>query len=327
MTDRRNVMKAACALLLAGGVWWQDALCAPLYPAKSITLVLPVAAGNGADIVARLLAQQIGMQIGQAVVVENRPGAGSVAAIKYAANASPDGYTLILIGSANALSQSLYKSPPYDVLRDLVPVSDIARTDIAILTGKRSKFNSVKDFIRAAREQPGRLTAGISLLGTTGHLMAELFKAREKLDFSIVPFKTSSNLHASLMNGDVDVAFDLAPPALAQLRAGGLRALAIGSGTRSVILPDVPTLKELGFENYEIVSTMQIAAPAHTPTPIVERLNREIQRALSQPELQKRFRDQGFATEGGTATQAREHVAGEVEKWRNVIRATQIELQ
>ncbi|CAG2158916.1 hypothetical protein LMG26411_06296 [Cupriavidus numazuensis] len=327
MSSRRSVVKAACALLLCAGGWWQGASCAPLYPAKPITVVLPVGAGNGSDLVTRLLAQRLSTQMGQAVVVDNRPGAGGVSAIKYAANANPNGYTLVIVGSLNALSQSLYKTPPYDVLRDLVPVSDIARTDLAILAAKGSKFAGFKDFIRAARERPGRLTLGVTLLGTTGHLMAELIKARENLDVSIVPFKTSSNLLSALINGDVDVGFDLVAPTLGQLRAGQLRALAVGSTTRSASLPDVPTLKELGFQSYEIASTMQIAAPSGTPAPIIERLNREIQIALSQPDLQRQLREQGFTASGGTPDQARQNLAGEVAKWRSIIRTTRIEQQ
>jgi len=320
-------MKTACALLLSVGAWSREAVSTPLYPDKPITVILPVGAGNGSDFVTRLLAKQLSAQMGQAIVVDNRPGAGGIAAIKYAANASPTGYTLVIIGSVNALSQSLYKSPPYDVLRDLLPVSDIARTDIAMLVGKQSKLHSVKDFIREARERPGRLSLGVTLLGTTGHLMAELFKANEKLDVSIVPFKTSSNLLSALLNGDVDVGFDLVSPTLGQMHAGQLRALAIGSGTRSAILPDVPTLKELGFQNFEVVSTMQIAVPSGTPAPIVERLNREIQQALSQQDLQRQLRGQGFIAGGGTPAQARANFAAEVEKWRSIIRTTHIELQ
>lgn len=321
------VLGAAGALLLAWGGWWHGMSYAQSYPVRPITLVAPVAAGSSADILARVLAERVGAALGQSVVVENRAGAGGVGAIKYVASASPDGYTLVLIGSGNALSQSLFKTPPYDILKDLAMVSDIARTDIVVLAGKHSRFKSMKDFVQGASDRTSHVKVGTTLIGTTQQMTAELLKASIKADFDVIPFKTSSNLYSGLQNGDIDVAFDLAPAVLAQVRNGEMRALATGGGQRSGLLPDVPTLKELGLVKYEIVSSMLIAAPARTPAPIIERVNSELQRALRQPGVQQRIKDLGFTATGSSPSQARLLAEKEMEKWRNVVHSTNIELQ
>ncbi|MGD9943057.1 MAG: tripartite tricarboxylate transporter substrate binding protein [Burkholderiaceae bacterium] len=297
------------------------------YPARPITLVVPVGVGSSADIVARLVAQQMAAQLGQSIVIENRPGAGGAGALKHVANGARDGYTLLLIGSGNALSQSLFKSPPYDVQRDLAPISDIIRTDIVVLAGKRSKLRSVEEFIANAQNRPGRLTVGTTILGTTQHMAAELLKASAKADFAIVPFKTSANLYAGVQSGDVELAFDLVPAVQTQLRAGELRALATAGDERSKLLPQVPTLKELGLVSHEVTSAMIIAAPSGTPNTIVELLGQEIQRALKQRELQLKLQDLGFTGTGSTPAQARELLASELTKWREVVRSTGVELQ
>lgn len=321
------VLGTAGALLLAWGGWWHGMSYAQSYPVRPITLVAPVAAGSSADILARVLAERVGAALGQSVVVENRAGAGGVGAIKYVASASPDGYTLVLIGSGNALSQSLFKKPPYDILKDLAMVSDIARADIVVLAGKRSRFKSMKDFVQGASDRTSHVKVGTTLIGTTQQMTAELLKASIKADFDVIPFKTSSNLYSGLQNGDIDVAFDLAPAVLAQVRSGEMRALATGGGQRSSLLPDVPTLKELGLVKYEIVSSMLIAAPARTPAQIIERVNSELLRALQQPGVQQRIKDLGFTATGSSPSQARLLAEKEMEKWRNVVHSTNIELQ
>lgn len=327
MLSRRRLLQGAGSLVFVRGAIHTASAYAESYPSKPITLVMPVAAGNGADVVARVLATYVSKQIGQPIVVDNRPGAAGIAAVKYAASAPPDGYTLVLTGTGNALSQSLYKAPPYDLLRDLTPIANFARTEVAILVSKQSKINNIKDLVQLAREKKDRMSVGITVFGTVGHLMAELFKVTEKLPLTIVPFKTSTNLHSSLVSGDVDFAFDLVPAALPLIQGSRLKAIAVNSGARSAVLPDVPTLKESGMPNYDFASYMQIGAPAGTPAPIVDRLNKEIQQSLARPDLQQKFRDMGFSVESGSPGETRQHIAGEIERWRNLIRLTQIDLQ
>jgi len=321
------VLRAVGTLLIALGAAWHGMGYAQPYPARPITLIVPVPAGNAADIVARVLAQRVGEQVGQSIIVVNRPSAGGVGAIKSVANASPDGYTLALIGSGNALSQSLFRAPPYDILKDLAMVSDIARTDIVVLAGKRSRIKSMNDFVQGATGRASHVKVGTTLIGTTQHMTAELLKASTKANFDVVPFKTSSSLYTGLQNGDIDVGFDLAPAALAQIRSGELRVLATAGGQRSNLLPDVPTLKELGLVRQEVVSSMLIAAPAGTPAPVIEWVSSEFQRALRQPDLLQRFKDLGFTATGSSPSQARLLTEREMEKWRNLIHSANIELQ
>ena len=327
MKTRREFLQATGGLAAAASLVAAFPARAQAYPARPISLIVPVGPGSGADIVARMLALSLGAQLAQSVVVENRPGAGGIGAIKSAAIATADGHTLVLIGSGNALTQSLFKSRPYDVLKDLVPVSRFAQTDIAVLLGKSSKYRSLQELLRAAKERPGKLSIGIPMLGTGQHLTAELLKEGGNLEFTIVPYKISGNLHAALVAGEIDAAVDLVPPALGLIRSGDMKAVAVASGSRSPVLPDVPTLREQGVTKHEFTTTMQIAAPAGTPESVVARLNAEIQKALARPELQKQYQQLGFSTVGGTPAQAREHFATELATCRELIARARIELQ
>jgi tripartite-type tricarboxylate transporter receptor subunit TctC len=299
----------------------------PPYPTRPITLVIPVGPGNTADMGGRLIAQRLGASLGQPVVVENRPGAGGVGAIKQVANAAPDGYTLLLGGTGMAISQSLFKPAPYDMLKSFVPVTMVSATDVLILVRKDSKLRSLEDFIREARQKKGGLTVGISLLGTTQHLSAELLKLNTKVDYTIVPFKSASALNAALIAGDIDVEFELVSAMMGMLQGGRVRALATGAAKRSDLLPDVPTVAELGNPNFEVTAWGMIVAPAQTPDAIVQRLNREIQQVLAEPDVAQQLTQLGQRVQGGTAAQARDFLASEITKWGNVIRQARISLQ
>jgi len=292
---------------------------AQAYPSRPITIVASFAPGGGGDLIARLLAQKLSALMPQQVLVENRPGAGGISATQYVAKAAPDGYTLLLLSNVNAISQSMFRSLPYDIFRDFVPVSVIATTDVAIVVPSGSKLKSVADFIREAKTRPRGLTIGIGLIGTTQHLSAELFKARAGIDYTIVPFKSFANVLTALKAGDVDAAFELVPPVLGHIRDGGLRALAIGSSRRFAGLPAVPTVAENGVKNYEVLSWAEVAVPSGTPGEIVRRLNAEIRRGLGTEDLQTRYQDVGLTAAGSTPTEARIFLQSEVAKWRDAI--------
>jgi tripartite-type tricarboxylate transporter receptor subunit TctC len=226
-----------------------------------------------------------------------------------------------------AISQALFKPQPYDMQKSFVPVSTLSSNDVLFLVRKESKLNRIEDFIRDARERKGQLMVGIALLGTTQHLAAELFKTRGNVDYTIVPFKSASAVSAALSAGEIDLAFEFVPPTLGSLKSGHLRALAIGNAKRSDVLPDIPTIAELGIPNFDVASWSMIVAPVQTPDAIVQRLNNEMQRALSQPELAKRLRDSGIRVLGGTPAQARELMASELRKWSTVISDAKISVQ
>lgn len=329
MLKRREFMKVAGALPLA----WSGV--APLaayaqgrdYPTKPITLVVAFGPGNAADTIGRLLAQHLSSFLGRQVIVENRPGAGGVGAVKQVAGAAPDGHTLLYIGAGVAISQGLFKPQPYDMLKSFVPVCTVSSNDVLLLVRKDSPLTRVEDFIREAREKKGDLMVGVSLLGTTQHLSAELFKLRAKVNFTIVPFKTASAVATALVAGDIDLAFEFVPPMLAQVRSGQLRAMAIANAKRSEVLPDVPTVAEQGVTGFNVSSWGMIVAPAHTPAPIVQRLNQEMQRALRQPDVVKRLAEMGVRAPGGTPAQAHQLMSSEIVRWRNVISESNISLK
>jgi tripartite-type tricarboxylate transporter receptor subunit TctC len=287
------------------------------FPSRPITLIAPFAPGGGGDIIARMLAQKMGVQ----VIVENRPGAGGIAATQVAAKANPDGHT------RNAISESLFKSLPYDIFKDFIPISTAATTDVAVIVGKNSTINSLPELIQDAKTRPGRVTVGIGLLGTTQHLSAELFKSRTGLDITIIPFKSVANILTGLNSGEIDVAFELVPAAIGHIKSGNLRALAVGSKSRFAGLPQVPTVMETGIRDYEVMSWAMVAAPTRTPAPIVERLNQEILKALKQTDLQQRYQELGLTAAGGTPKEALDFLTSEVAKWRSVIRTANIAQQ
>lgn len=308
----------AAALAIAAAV--STPAHAQQFPAKPVVLIAPFAPGGGGDIIARLLAQKMGVQ----VLVENRPGAGGVAATQVAAKATPDGHTLLLLGNVNAISESLFKSLPYDIVRDFAPISTVATSEVAVVVGKGSKLGSLADLIREAKARPGRITVGIGLIGTTQHLSAELFKSRAGIDVTIVPFKSVANILTGLSSGEIDVAFELVPAAIGHIKSGNLRALAVGSGKRFAGLPEVPTVMESGIRDYNVIAWAMVAAPAGTPAAILERLNQEIAKALAQTDLQQRYQELGLTAAGSTPKEAQDFLASEVAKWRDVIRTAKI---
>lgn len=327
---RQQAMKYAGAALLA----WTCALPAVAaaaegnFPARPITLVVPFAAGNVADGIARIVANALGEDLGQQVVVENRPGAGGIGAIRQVAAAAPDGYTVIYIGVGTAISQSLFRTPPYDIEKSFVPIATMTSNDVLMLASSKSRLKSVQDVVREAKAKGDRFTVGISLIGTLQHLTAELFKSNAKLDYTIVPFKTAANLNTALQSGDIDVAFEYLQPMYGLIADGGLSALAIGNGThRSPRLPNVATFTELGYPKVQVASWGMLLAPAKTPDAVVERLNKGMQNVLNNPEIRARLESNGSRVLGGTTAQARELISSEIARWRKVIQDARIELQ
>ncbi len=320
-------MKAAGSLPLVWSATTPLAARALDYPTKPVTLVVPFGPGNAADTIGRLIALHMGNTLGQQVIVENRPGAGGVGAVKMVAAAKPDGHTLLYIGAGVAISQGLFKPQPYDMLASFAPVSIASSNDVLLLVRKDSKLTQLEDFIRIAREKKGQCMVGVSLLGTSQHLCAELFKQRAQVDFTIVPFKTAAAVATGLAAGDIDLAFEFVPPTLPLVKSGQLRALAIANAKRSEVLPDVPTIAEQGLPGFNVASWGMIVAPKNTPDAVVQRLNREVQRALDQPDVAKRLADIGVRAPGGTSAQAYELLSGEITRWRNLIQEAKISLK
>ena len=319
--NRRDALLAAAAL-------WAPALHAqPAWPNKPITLIVPFAPGGIADITARTVAQAMGASLGQTMIVDNRPSAGSIVASQAVAKAAPDGYTLLLMSNANAVSAGLFKKLPFDVAKDFAPVSALGFFELAICVARESRFKSLRELLAFGKANPGKLTLATIAVGSTQNLAAELFKSRTGIDAVVVPYKGSPAVITALRAGEVDAGFEILGPTLPQIASGALRALAVTGDQRNAALPEVPTAIEQGVAEYDVESWNALAAPAGTPPTVIERLNRAAREALALPEVKKRLGELGVRPQAGTPAQLQSLLASEIKRWREVIAAAKIEPQ
>ena len=289
------------------------------FPTKPIRLVVPFGPGGVGDITARTVAQKMGEAMGQQIIIDNRPSAGGVVAAEMVARAEPDGYTLMLLNNANAVSMAMFKSLPYDTLKDYTMVSTIAAFSAGVLVAPDSPVKTTKELIALARSTGAKFNGGTIQIGTAQHLTAELFKSMAGLTYTNVPFNNTGAVIAALRGGDIQVAFEFLPPVLAQIRANALRVVAVSSKTRFAPLPNVPTLDESGLPGYDVNSWNGIGAPAKTPRAIVERLNKEIHIAVNAPTVKQRFAELGIEPNLSTPESMRSFVTSEIAKWNALI--------
>ena len=320
MDSTRRALVAAAALVLP-----LSAAAQARFPDRPITLIVPFAPGGVADLTARAVAEAMAKSLGQAVVVDNRPSAGSIVATAAVAKAAPDGHTLLLMSNSNALSASLFKKLPFEVTRDFAPISTLAFFDLGVFVAASSRFNQLGDVIAAAKAQPGKLTAGTIAVGSTQQLSAELFKTVAGVELLVVPYKSSPAVLTALRAGEIDVAFEIVAPMLGQLGGGTVRALALMGETRHPALRDVPTAKEAGLARYTVASWNALAAPAGTPAAVVERLNRAVREALETKTVQDRLAPLGVHLRAGTPDQLQALLVSEIRRWAEVIRVAKIE--
>lgn len=308
---------ALSALLLAAAA---TAAVAQTYPSKPVRLVVPFAVGGTTDIVARYLAPKLSESLGQPVVVENRPGAGSNIGAEAVAKAAPDGHTLLIASISMAANPALYSRLNYDPARDLVPITVVVEIPIILLVNPALPARSVKELIALANAQPGKLNYGSAGGGTVGHLSAEMFKGVAGIQIEHVPYKGLAPAMGDLMAGTLDLLFsDMAGP-LPHVNAGRLRALAITSDQRAEALPSVPTMTEAGLPGFKASSWMSLYATAGTPAAIVSRLNTETTRLLHAPVMREQLTKMGFVVVGNTADQAAAFMRSETAKWTKAVR-------
>lgn len=305
------------AILIVAAV--STAATAQSYPTKPIRFLVPFGPGGVGDITARVVAQKIGTSFGQQIVVDNRPGAGGIVASEIVAKATPDGYTLLLLNNAHAVSMSLFKSLPYDTLRDFAPVSSISTFSAVLLVNPDSPIKSVRDLIATAKASPGKLNVGTIQIGATQHLSSELFKSMAGLDWVHVPYTNTGLLLTGLRGNGVQVAFEFIAPVVGMVKAGQFRALAVSTRTRFSGLPETPTVHEAGVPGYEVMSWNGIAAPAGTPKAVIDRLNRAITEALAMPDVKQRFQELAVDARPDTPEGFRKLIASEIVKWKAVI--------
>lgn len=316
----------SCALA-AAAVLGVSVAEAQNYPSKPVRIIIGFGPGGVADIVARTVAPKLGEALGQQVVVENRPSAGGIVAAGAVATAEPDGHTLLLISGGNAVSSSLYKTLNYDPLNDFAMVSTLGFFDLALVVDPSSPYKALNDLIAAAKAKPGTINIGTIGIGSTQHLSAELFRSMAGINLVIVNYRATPAVLLALKGGEVQAAFEFLAPVAGQIKAGGIRALGATASKRSAMLPDVPTIAASGLQGYESTSWNGIAAPAKTPKPIIDRLNREIMAIVAMPDVKARLLELGVEARGSTPEWLRDYFRSESQKWGRVIEKAGIEKQ
>jgi tripartite-type tricarboxylate transporter receptor subunit TctC len=280
-----------------------------------------------ADLTARTVAQKLSESLGTPVVIDNKPGAGGVVAGDTVAKAEPDGHTLLLMSNATAVSSSLFKSLPFDPVRDFAPVSTLGYFDIAIITPMDSRFKTLGDLLAFAKASPGKLNLGSINVGSTQNLVAELFKTSAGVDVQIVPFNGTPAVITALRGGQIDAAVEILGPVLPQINAKVLRALVVTGDRRATVLPDVPTAKESGLSTFVASSWNALAVPALTPKDVIARLNREVVAAVNAPQVKKKLYDLNVEARSSSPEQASALLASEIKRWGEVITRAKIAKQ
>jgi tripartite-type tricarboxylate transporter receptor subunit TctC len=307
---------AAVALAAVTGSGWASAQA---FPSKPLRIVVPFAAGGAGDLTARIVAAELSQSLGQPVTIENRPGAGGVVAAETVARAEPDGHTLFLMSNGTAVTASLFKSLPYDTVKDLAPVSTLGTFDLAVLVPADSPFKTLSELVAFAKANPNKLNIGSINIGSTQNLAAELFKSSADIDAQVVPFNGTPALVGALRGKQVDVGVEILGPALTQIKAGAFRALAVTGKKRSTALPDVPTAVEQGVKGFQASSWNALAVPGKTPRPVIDRLNKDIVAALAKPEVKKKLADLNIDADMSTPEEAAQLLASDIKRWGAVI--------
>jgi tripartite-type tricarboxylate transporter receptor subunit TctC len=298
------------------------------FPQKPVKLVVGFPPGGGVDIIARSISQALSDRLGQPVIVENRAGAGGNIAAELVAHAPADGHTLLVSAvSSLAISASLYKTPRYDLLKDLAPVAVVASVPNVLVVHPSVKATNVKEFIAYVKANPGKVNFGSAGNGTTVHFSGELFKSMANIDMVHVPYKGAAPAMADLLGGQVQVMFDFLSAAAPHIKNGKLRALGVTSTTRSPVLPGVPTIAEAGLPGYNVLGSFGVMAPAGTPADVVNRLNREIAAVVNLPEVKERLISYAATPEQLSPEEFAQVLKAEVAKWAKIVDATGVRLE
>ena len=321
---KRTMLKA---LALATLTVWTGAQAQETYPARPVKIIVPYAAGGPADLLARMVGEKLGPRLGQAVVVENRPGAGGHTGGEVVARSAPDGYTLVLATIAHNGAVKLYKNLRYDPLTELQPVILLAESPSVLLVNQAVPARNVNELLTMARAKPGALSYGSAGNGSAMHMAAELFKHMTKIDYVHVPYRGGAPAMADLLGGQVQLLFESVGTAHQHLKTGKVRALAVTSTVRNPSLPDVPTVAEAGVAGYSSVPWYTISAPRGVPPAIVDKLNAEINAVLKSPDFAARWDALGVLPLGDTPADAIRRNRAETDKWSAVITAAGLQAE
>jgi tripartite-type tricarboxylate transporter receptor subunit TctC len=296
-----------------------SALAQGSYPNKPVKVIVAFAPGSATDILARVMADYFTKSMGQAFVVENKPGAGGIPGTEQAKNAAPDGYTLTMCPSGPfGINPAIYSKLPYDPLKDFEPIGNIGFTPQTIVVGAQQPYKTLKEFVAAAKAKPGQIAYASLGVGSTSHLTMEAFAAAAGIELNHIPFKGSGEAQTQLIGGSVPAMSDTVPGVRNQVLAGKLRPLGVAIPQRSPFLPDVPTIAEQGYPGFESVGWIGLAAPAKTPVAILDKLNAEVRRMLQDPAVREKMAQLAFTPVGDTRAQFGAFMKGEIAKWSKV---------
>jgi len=311
----RFVLAALAAACLATGAAAADA-----YPARPVKIIVPFAAGGPADVYARVLGSRLEKALGQAFVVEDMPGGGSIVGTAAVAKSAPDGYTLLMMSNTHTVNESLIKEKPFELMRDFVPVAPVNYSDLVLVVHPSVQVKTLKDLIALAKSKPGVLNYASSGPGTPYHMAGELFKAMAGVDIVHVPYKGSSGARTDVLGGQVQMMFDAITTMAPHVEAGKVRALGTTGKVRSSVLPNVPTISEAGVPGYEAVIWLGIMAPKGTPQAIVDRLNAEIRKAVTSADLEAEWKKQGAVPMSMSPEEFDKYLHADIEKWARIVK-------
>jgi tripartite-type tricarboxylate transporter receptor subunit TctC len=310
----RVIAAVACIPWLAAA-----ASAANDYPTRTVRIIVPYGAGGIADVTMRLTAQKLSERLGQQFIVDNRPGAGGVLGARAAASATPDGYTLSMIGGGLTIAKSLFKSLPYDLVEDFVPISTTASYGLVIVAKADSGLKSVGDIIAAAKANPGKLNFGTINPGSNQHLAAELFRSMTQVDIAMIPHKTTPDLITALLRGDIDIVFEYEAGLGAMMTDPRVAVVAYTGPARMPHLPNLSTVAESGLPGYDVTSWNGLAAPKATPREIVDLLSRSVVEAMAEPDIKSAMAKFGMEARGSTSEELGARIRTDIAKWADVI--------
>jgi tripartite-type tricarboxylate transporter receptor subunit TctC len=304
----------AAALIVAAATAAQD------YPTKPVRIIVPFAAGGPADVYARFLGQRLQEALGQPFVIDNRPGGGSVIGTDAVAKSAPDGYTLLMMSNTHTVNESLMQNKPYQLMRDFAPVAPVNYSDLLLVVHPSVKANSVAELVAEAKAQPGKMSYASSGPGTPYHMAGELFKAMAGVDVLHVPYKGSAGARTDILGGQVQMMFDAVTVMAQHAREGKVKALATSGTARSSVMPNVPTVAEAGVPGYEATIWLGVMAPKSTPASVVNRLNAEIVKIVSQPQVKEDWGKQGAVAMAMSPAEFEKYLNADIVKWERIVK-------
>jgi tripartite-type tricarboxylate transporter receptor subunit TctC len=314
--------------MIALALCW-SAVSAPAqdYPSRPVRIIVPFATGGPADVYARYVGQRLQAALGQPFVVENKPGAGAITGTQEAAQAAPDGYTLLMMSNTHTVNETLIPNRPYQLMRDFAPVAPVNYSDLVLVVHPSVAANNVGELLALARSKPGSLNYASSGTGTPYHMAGELFKSMASIDVVHVPYKGSSGARTDVLAGHVHLMFDAVTAMAPHVKGGKVKALATSGRARSTILPEAPTVAESGVPGYEAVIWLGLMAPAKTPPAVLRKLNAEVAKIVNQPEVQKEWAAQGATGMTQGVEEFDRYLRADIEKWAQIVRKAGIKAE